>query len=174
LDKELNEKNIKRPVMYFVDGHKSHISYKLRKWCRENGIILIAFYPNATHILQMCDTSLFGPVKSGWLQDVQNWKVESHNQPVNEIVFVKLLKKVNDRAIKKASIINGFASTGIFPLNKENVHYDRCLGSNDEQENFDDQENNKMSLKKTSIFKTIVNNIHNNSKITFESLLLDI
>lgn len=130
LDKELKERNIKRPIMYFVDGHTSHLTYRLRKWCRANGIILICFYPNSTHILQMCDTSMFGPLKSGWIDEIQKWKVKTGNKEVDEIAFVQLLKQVNDRCIKKSSIINGFASTGMFPLNKDNIHYERCLGDN--------------------------------------------
>lgn len=129
LDRELKARNIKRPFMYFVDGHKSHISYKLRKWCRDNKIVLITFYPNSTHILQMCDTSIFGPVKRKWSEVVQTWKSETGNREVDEVVFVKLLKQLNDAVIKKESIIKGFASTGIYPLDKSKVHYERCLGA---------------------------------------------
>lgn len=46
----INESNIFRPVIVFLDGHKSHLSLHLSKFCRENGLILVALYPNSTHI----------------------------------------------------------------------------------------------------------------------------
>lgn len=35
-------KNVPKPVLLFVDGHKSHLSYCLSKLCNELGIVLIA------------------------------------------------------------------------------------------------------------------------------------
>lgn len=55
----LLKKNIKLPVFMFVDGHKSHLSLQLSKFCETNGIILVALYPNATHLLQPMDVAVF-------------------------------------------------------------------------------------------------------------------
>ncbi|XP_072389327.1 uncharacterized protein [Diabrotica undecimpunctata] len=55
----LIENNIKLPVILFVDGHKSHLSYQLSLLCNELQIEVIALYPNATRILQPCDVSIF-------------------------------------------------------------------------------------------------------------------
>jgi hypothetical protein len=50
-------------VLYLVDGHRSHLTFNVSKFCAENGIILFALYPNATHILQPADVALFKPRK---------------------------------------------------------------------------------------------------------------
>lgn len=39
------------PVLLFVDGHSTHMTYALSTLCSELGIILIALYPNAIKIL---------------------------------------------------------------------------------------------------------------------------
>jgi hypothetical protein len=57
------EKNVKLPVLYLVDGHRSHLTFNVSKFCAENGIILFALYPNTTHILQPADVALFKPRK---------------------------------------------------------------------------------------------------------------
>lgn len=137
LNEELNTKKVKRPVLLFVDNHASHITYLTRKWCRENGIILITFYPNSTHILQMCDTSIFGPVKDKWITAIQRYRVSSNYALFEEVAFVKVLKQMNDEAIKPQSIINGFRMTGIYPFNKRAVDYSKCISTRQEIENED-------------------------------------
>lgn len=61
----LVENEIPRPVILFVDGHKTHLTYHLSQSCSELEIILIALYPNATRILQPANASEFKPLKSG-------------------------------------------------------------------------------------------------------------
>lgn len=129
---EIDKRQVKRtadtPVLYFLDGHRSHINFSLFKWCRENFIVIITFFPNATHILQMCDVSMFGPAKQTFTKEVQKWKSASGNRDLDEIQFVKILKRVNDLVMLPEKIINGFKATGIYPLNVENVHLERCIG----------------------------------------------
>lgn len=62
----LENKEIQKPVILFVEGHKSHLSYQISELCCELGIILIALYPNATRILQPADVSAFKPLKQAW------------------------------------------------------------------------------------------------------------
>lgn len=58
--------NIKFPVILFVDGHKSHLTYHLSKLCLQLNIILIALYPSAKRILQPADVAAFSSIKAGW------------------------------------------------------------------------------------------------------------
>lgn len=75
----------------------------------------------------MCDTSVFGPVKDKWIEAIQRYRKENNYKIVEEVAFVKVLKNMNDVAIKKETIINGFRMTGIFPFDKQNVDYSRCI-----------------------------------------------
>jgi hypothetical protein len=62
----ITENDISRPVILFVDGHKSRMSLHLSIWCDENEIILHALPANTTHIMQPADVSVFKPLKSQW------------------------------------------------------------------------------------------------------------
>jgi hypothetical protein len=117
------------PFLYFVDGHTSHISLKLFKFCRENHIELFVFYPNATHILQMCDFAVFGSLKAVWKKEVQLWKIESKNREISMTDFVRILKRVQDKVMTAEKIVNGFRATGVYPLDPKNCHLERCLRS---------------------------------------------
>lgn len=48
----LIENKVKLPVIFFMDGHKSHLSLEVSEFCATNSILLYCFPPNATHILQ--------------------------------------------------------------------------------------------------------------------------
>jgi len=76
----LIEANIQRPVIVFLDGHKSHLSLHLSKFCRENGLILISLYPNSTHILQPLDVAVFGPLKGRWKKIVKQWRIDNEKE----------------------------------------------------------------------------------------------
>lgn len=76
----LTQQNIERPVLLFLDGHKSHLTLHLSTFCAEKGIEVIALYPNSTHILQPMDLSVFKPLKQYWKKAVNNWKIEHLGQ----------------------------------------------------------------------------------------------
>ncbi|XP_062536168.1 uncharacterized protein LOC134205175 [Armigeres subalbatus] len=64
----LVRRNVPFPVIFFVDGHSSHTGIEAAEACATLGIILIALYPNATHIMQPCDVSIFKPLKTSGLR----------------------------------------------------------------------------------------------------------
>ena len=54
------------PVILFVDGHGSHIGYKLVKYAMEKGVIIMCLPPHTRHVLQPLDISCYGPLKQAW------------------------------------------------------------------------------------------------------------
>lgn len=62
----VTENKIKRPIILFIDEHRSHMTLPLSQFCEQNGIILYALPPNTTHILQSVDVSVFRPMKQEW------------------------------------------------------------------------------------------------------------
>lgn len=55
---QLKRQKIKFPVIFYIDGHRSHINIRISDICEENQIVLICLPPNTTHILQPCDVAL--------------------------------------------------------------------------------------------------------------------
>lgn len=43
--------NVKSPLILFVDGHLTHLTYQLREICSQLGIIWIFLYPNTTRLI---------------------------------------------------------------------------------------------------------------------------
>ena len=46
----VNVNQIPKPIIFFVDGHSTHMSHSSAVFCSENGIILYCLLAIATHI----------------------------------------------------------------------------------------------------------------------------
>ncbi|XP_044596938.1 MFS-type transporter clz9-like [Cotesia glomerata] len=117
------------PVILYLDGHASHLSYPLTKFCREMKIQLVAFYPNATHILQPMDVAMFRPLKAAWSHEVQEWKMEHNGESLKRENFASIL----DKSLKTLNISeifkNGFKSTGLHPFCPDAINYKKYFDS---------------------------------------------
>lgn len=121
--KWLQDQGCTFPVIVFVDGHKSHLTYHLSLFCSQNGIILIALPPNCTHIMQPLDVALFGPVKKEWSTAVHEWRLRNGLQTLTKYNFGPLLKEVLDSKLKVVSIVNGFKRCGLCPFDATAIDY---------------------------------------------------
>lgn len=116
----LTEKNIPRPVIFFLDGHVSHISLALSQFCISKKIELVALLPNATHLLQPMDVAVFHTVKASWRQKVADWRIENNGKQVEKHDFPKILQQVLD-VLKPETIQNGFTACGLVPWDETKV-----------------------------------------------------
>lgn len=92
----LVKNSIKLPIVLFVDGHSSHITYHLSEFCREKNIILIALYPNATHLMQPMDVSVFKSMKGHWHTAVLNYPKNNNSARVTRDQFSTVLEQVSE------------------------------------------------------------------------------
>lgn len=75
----IRSQKIELPVIVFVDGHSSHLTWPLCEFCNQNGIILIALLPNATYIYQPMDIGVIFPLKTIWKRKRIEWKRDPNN-----------------------------------------------------------------------------------------------
>lgn len=127
LHNQWESKNFPKPRILTIDGYGAHFSPKLFRWCRLNDVIIIVLYPGATPFMQMCDTTMFSPMKQKHAQLYSQWRLKYPTKTMNDVEFVKLLKEINDSVIKKESIINGWCATGLQPFNFNNLNTDGLL-----------------------------------------------
>ncbi|XP_062557247.1 uncharacterized protein LOC134222120 [Armigeres subalbatus] len=127
----LRNNGIPLPVVFFVDGHSSHVAVEVAEKCQELGIILIALYPNMTRITQPVDVSIFKPLKDQWRKELDDWNSEHLGEIFTLKQFGPTLKKAVDAGLKKDSIINGFRACGLCPFDADNVDYSKCTAINE-------------------------------------------
>lgn len=110
-----------------MDGYRAHLSARLLRWGKLNDCVIIVLYPNGTPYLQMCDTTMFKPMKEKHIELYQQWRLKNPIGNSDEVVLVKLIKMVNDAVIRKESIINGWRATGLQPFDFNNLKCDDLL-----------------------------------------------
>lgn len=122
-NKYLEENQIPKPIILFLDGHRSHMTLPLSEFCDKNGIILHALQSNSTHILQPADVSVFKPLKLEWQKTVRKWQrlPENSNITVNKMNFCKVFQTTLENYEMENHIIIGFRKCGLYPLNPDNV-----------------------------------------------------
>ncbi|GAB0091363.1 hypothetical protein DMENIID0001_061980 [Sergentomyia squamirostris] len=124
--KFLDDENIQRPVILFLDGHTSHLTLHLSKLCRDNGIVLVALYPNSTHILQPLDVAVFKSLKSGFGARKMIWR-NNHGKYLQKFDVPCMLSKVIRGQNMVTNIINGFLVTGLCPFDMYAVDYSKVI-----------------------------------------------
>lgn len=129
----LEKSDVQFPIIYFVDGHKTHLTYHLSELCSKLGIILIALYPNSTRLIQPADVAAFKPIKNLWKRCVLEWRREEPVAQLSKEKFAPILKKVVD-LVKPENIINGFRACGLCPWNPSALDLSKCLGKSKIQE----------------------------------------
>jgi hypothetical protein len=125
----LQNNEIQLPVIYFVDGHGSHLTYEVSECCKKNQIILICLFPNATRIMQPADVAAFKPLKTNWSKLVDDWRAKNPGCILTTKNVAPLLKEAVKIFENKSIIINGFRACGLFPFDKDGINYDKCLNT---------------------------------------------
>ncbi len=110
----------KKPCILFLDGHGSHLTYKVVKAAQENQIIMISLPPHTSHAPQPCDVAFFCPLKVIWKDILKSWFRETRMQTVDKAVFPSLLEKLWKK-LKPSNAVAGFTGSGIHPVDREKV-----------------------------------------------------
>lgn len=124
----IRKSNVEFPILFLIDGHKSHITYEVSQLCNDNQIILYALHPNATHIIQPADVSVFKPLKNSWKKVVNKWKSDTGNRVVTRAQFAPLLR-IAMKAATPEIISNGFRKCGLYPFNVDAIDFTKCMSN---------------------------------------------
>lgn len=109
-------------MIILIDGHHSHLSLEPSRFCRENKLILIALYPNSTHILQPLDVVVFGPLKKMSQKTVRKWRIDNDGKEITKNDVRRILSDLI-QAPTMTNIIAGFKTTGLHPFDVNAVDF---------------------------------------------------
>lgn len=139
--KWLQENNYEFPIVLYVDGHSSHLTLPLMKFCKREKIELIALFPNATHILQPLDVAVFHPVKEKYREVLRQWRIDNNVIDVKKPMFAPVLKLTLDSIDLTNIIKNGFRTCGLYPFDENAINYNILQKGKKRKNNSSTQEN---------------------------------
>lgn len=103
------------------------MSLALSKFFDQNNIISYALPPNATHVMQPADVSVFKPLKEYWRQAVRDWQNNNNYRSVTKNKFCPIFKKALYHEKMPENIRKGLAACGLFPFNPDSVNYAKFI-----------------------------------------------
>ena len=112
------------PIFLFGDNLSSHFSWKLVKLARKHRIYFVMLLANSTHLLQVLDVAVFGPMKRSWRLVLLDWRMKTRrNGDIPKEVFPQLLKALDERVrlTVEECLKSGFRACGLYPLNRNEV-----------------------------------------------------
>lgn len=119
----LRSHNIQKPVLLFVDGLRIHFTKEVSELCDLNGVIMMSVHPNATHILQPTDVSIFKPLNLDWYSIARKWKLDNRTKYITKHSFGKVIASVFENYWCPETVKNGFKQCGLFPFDSKQIEY---------------------------------------------------
>ena len=118
-----------RPIILFVDGHKSHVNLDVIDMARNNDVILFCLPPHTTHALQPLDVAVFKSFKNHFSKAVKALSFAKKNFVVSKRDFARVVKDPFEQAFSIPNVKAGFRKSGIFPFNRNVVDQSKMLPS---------------------------------------------
>lgn len=106
--------------LLILDGHSSHQTAEFDDFCKENTIICLCMPPHTSHLLQPLDVGVFGPLKRAYGKLVEEMMVAGNNH-IDKEDFLYLYPPAREAVFTQKNICNGFAGSGLKPLDKDRV-----------------------------------------------------
>ena len=104
------------PVLLILDNHVSHCSLEAINTSRKYNICLVSLPPHASHKLQPLDVGFFGPFKTAYSVECDNWTVGHPGRPITNYQVAGLFRAAYYRVGNLERPINAFIATGIYPF----------------------------------------------------------
>lgn len=114
-------RQVKKPVLLLIDGHKTHVTMKASDICVENGIEMYCLLEHSSHLTQPLDLRLFGLLKQSWREAVRKYQSENIGEFVTKQTFAKVFKQAWTKSATIEAAVKGFQESGIFPWNPQRV-----------------------------------------------------
>ncbi|SJX61423.1 related to transposase [Sporisorium reilianum f. sp. reilianum] len=97
--------------LLLLDGHGSHVSSNFIDACWARNIAPMCFPPHITHIMQLLDVSVFGPIAQAYTQQVN--KINTNADHINHTQFVNMYNKVHKEVLTQGLARHAFSDSGL-------------------------------------------------------------
>jgi len=110
--------DISKPRLHSViilDGAGTHVSADAWQYALDHHIDVMHLPPNLTHLMQVADVSVFGPFKTAYRKESEEWR-HIHRREMDKFDIALVTGKAWERAMTSSNVLRGFRKTGQWPL----------------------------------------------------------
>lgn len=107
------------PVLLILDGHASHKDLSVLNFAREHNIHMLSTPPHTTHKIQPLDRTFMKSFKGGFYEASALWMRNNSGIRITDYEIAALVSSAYSKTCRLEIARNGFACTGIHPLNAE-------------------------------------------------------
>jgi len=101
--------------LLIMDGHGSHITANVIRYCMEHGIDLLILPPHTSHMLQPLDVTVFSPLKRALATETDAAsRLDCGRVP--RVEWTQIYIRAREKALTRANIVSGWKTTGLQPL----------------------------------------------------------
>lgn len=104
-----------RRRLLLTDGHSSHLTARFIAFCLDNAIDLVVLPPHSSHILQLLDVAIFGPLKTYLSRETDRLSRFDPGR-ISKVDWTTAYSIAREEAFRSSSILSGIRKTGIFPF----------------------------------------------------------
>lgn len=119
-DQHIRKTTVGAKRLLLLDGYGSHHTLEFINYCDKNRIILFAFPPHTTHILQPLDIVVFQQYKHYYIKAI-DITIRDGCIQITKVEFLAAISDIRRKTFKKSIIYSAFAKTGLIPFNPEAV-----------------------------------------------------
>ena len=113
----VDEKEVVATRLLIVDGHASHLNYRMLSWALDKDIHIICLPSKSTHILQPLDVGCFGLLQRRYERNLQDWIIAHPLGLVNKVVFLEILYKTREEVYTIDIVRSAWRASKCWPIN---------------------------------------------------------
>jgi hypothetical protein len=101
--------------LLLLDGHASHITTKVIRFCVESKIIPLCLPPHTTHLLQPLDVGVFSPLATAYKAGVRERSKYLVSYSIDKIDFLEIYGAARNKAITPTNVKKSWKAVGLEP-----------------------------------------------------------
>ena len=107
------------PRCLIVDGHSSHLTWKVVQFALDHNIHMICLPSKSTHLLQPLDIGCFGILQNAYSRNLTAWLRQNPNGVITKPIFLDILGKTRPEVYTEECILAAWRNSRCHPINRE-------------------------------------------------------